>query len=248
MSRGRRHATQLLTPPKSLDGASSCDSTRDSLLNVDATKLSLTLDTRKENLRKRSAIAAARDNHRSNQKTRVLRRRSSQHVTAELRAFFAISPLPATRHKHGDSLSSTIGTVTVSSVWDNPGRDGDDIRRHRVLSTTSSAGYTAAAEGSADVPLKKHWLTSGLYVGPRMSSHKSLMLSKVSRESNNGPMKITKKFKFSLPIYYGEKLMERQRDFQLPWNFYATMGRPCKPPNWTRIKRSTRYVPTCFIY
>lgn len=213
MRRTTRLSGQLPSPPKSFDG-------------------SLTSESTCENNNTRSS--AIRDNNTSNspsgdRKTRVLRRQSTQNVSGELRAFFSVSALPSGKSK-GNLLLAAVDRV--SEFWEGPPKD---LPRGQKRSQDDSV-IPSKTQGTPEQSLKKRWLTSGLYAGSRTSADNSKILGK-SRKSDPGPG-AGRRFKFTLPLFLGKNLMEKQRDFKLPWNFYATTGQNCKPPNWSRIKRS----------
>jgi AWS domain len=213
MRRTTRLSGQLPSPPKSFDG-------------------SLTSDSTCENNNTRSSVVP--DENTSNtpsadRKTRVLRRQSTQNVSGELRAFFAVSALPSRKSK-GDLLLAAVDRV--SEFWEGPRKEPP---RGQKRSQDDSV-IPSKTQDPPDQPLKKRWLTSGLYAGSRTSADNSKILGK-SRKSDPGPG-AGRKFKFTMPLFHGKNLMEKQRDFLLPWNLYATTGQICKPPNWSRIKRS----------
>lgn len=216
MRRTTRLSGQLPSPPKSSDGSASSEGSleiNNNIANMLASESTLTPP--------------------SERKTRVLRRQSTQNVSGELRAFFAVAPLPTGRSKREFLLSAVD---RVSAVWDNP--KGDHVRASKKAQDDSSVSTkTSGLHEQDDRPLKKRWLTSGLYAGSRTTADNSKLLAAKSRKSDPGPG-AGKSFKFTLPIFHGKALMEKQRDFKLPWNFYATTGEKCKPPNWSRIKRS----------
>jgi hypothetical protein len=212
MRRTTRLSGQLPSPPKSSDGSALSESSSDINNNI-------TTD---------NAMTPPSD-----KKSRVLRRQSTQNVSDEIRAFFAVSSLPTGRYKR-ESLLSAVDRV--SALWNNP--RGDQLRVSKTSRDDSSLqSQTSGLYNEDDRPLKKRWLTSGLYAGSRTTADNSKILAK-PRKSDPGPG-AGRPFEFTLPIFHGKPLMEQQRDFKLPWNLYATTGEKCKPPNWSRVKRST---------
>lgn len=211
MTRLTRRSTQLPTPPKSIDDSRSSDSTYDFLNNNSRSNV---LDSEESS---------------NGRKSRVLRRHSSLHVSGEIRAFFAISPLPTGKNKR-DFLLSAVDRV--SSLWAGPPPDDPRENKRARDSTPTSRESNAGSE----TPVKKHWVTSGLYAGSRTSSDHSKILGK-GRKSDPGPG-AGKKFRFTLPLFHGKQLMEQRHDFKLPWNLYASTWDNCKPPNWSRVRRS----------
>ena len=167
-------------------------------------------------------------------KLRVLRRHSTQNVSGEIRAFFAVSALPTGKGKQ-DFLVTAVDSV--SQFWEGPRKDSN-----RTQGTTKSHDDSTALVKSSDpsttsaAPITKHWLTCGLYAGSRTSADNSKLLGK-GRKSDPGPG-AGRRFKFTLPIFHGKMLIDQKHDFKLPWNFYATTGEICKPPNWSRVRRS----------
>jgi len=213
MRRTTRLSGQLPSPPKSFDGSSSSESTC-------------------ENNKTRSITIPDENvsNTPSNdRKTRVLRRQSTQNVSGELRAFFAVSALPSGKSKR-DLLLAAVDRV--SEFWEGPRKEPPPGQKR----SQDDSVIPSKTQEITEQPLTKRWLTSGLYAGSRTSADNSKILGK-ARKSDPGPG-AGKKFKFTLPLFHGKNLMEQQRDFKLPWNLYATTGDNCKPPNWSRIKRS----------
>ena len=214
MSRATRLSGQLPSPPKSFDGSQSSE-------------ISCEIPNSKNRKRSHSETTLTPT---SEKKSRVLRRQSTQNVAGEIRAFFAVSALPAGKNKR-DFLHSAVDRV--SQFWEGPPKE----RARDVKRSQDDSEVTRKSTSEGDVPIKKHWLTSGLYAGSRTSADNSKILGK-GRKSDPGPG-AGKKFKFTLPIFHGKILMDQKRDFKLPWNLYATTGEKCKPPNWSRIRRST---------
>ena len=223
MTRSTRRSTQLPTPPKSLDDSQSSDSTYDFLTNNARSQL----DHEDEE----------EETPPSERKSRVLRRHSSLHVSGELRAFFAVSPLPTGKDKR-DFLLSAVDRV--SSLWAGPTPSREDLRKSKRERESSPSTHDSNGD-VPEVPLKKHWLTSGLYAGARTSADQSKILGR-ARKSDPGPG-AGKKFRFPLPMFHGKGLMEQRRDFKLPWNLYASTFEKCKPPDWSRIRRSKQPRP-----
>jgi hypothetical protein len=213
MRRSTRLSGQLPSPPKSFDGSQSSDISYE-----------ISHKTKIERSNSDSALTPPNE-----QKTRVLRRQSTQNISGGLRAFFAVSALPTGKNKR-DFLLSAIDRV--SSFYDGPSKD--DNRTPKKGHDDSD--IRSRTRDGTDTVIKKHWLTSALYTGSRTSADNSKILGR-GRKSDPGP-EPAKKFKFMLPIFHGKTLMEQQRDFKLPWNLYATTGEICKPPNWSRIRRS----------
>ena len=170
----------------------------------------------------------------NDEKSRVLRRQSTQNVSGEIRAFFAVSALPSGKNKR-DFLLAAVDSV--SSLYVGPPPSSKDHGRRGQGRSKDDSDLPRTSSNDTDTPVKKHWLTSGLYAGSRTSADNSKILGK-SRKSDPGPGASKKSFKFALPIFHGKMLMDQQRDFKLPWNLYATSGDNCKPPNWSRIRRS----------
>lgn len=213
MRRSTRLSGQLPSPPKSFDGSQSSDASyeishKSKYKRSNSESVSTSLDERK---------------------TRVLRRQSTQNISGEIRAFFAVSALPSGKNKR-DFLLSAIDRV--SSFYDGPTKDRDLTPKKGH----DDSDIRAKSRDRTNTVIKKHWLTSGLYAGSRTSADNSKILGK-GRKSDPGPG-AAKNFKLMLPIFHGKTLMEQQRDFKLPWNLYATTGEICKPPNWSRIRRS----------
>jgi hypothetical protein len=217
MPRTTRLSGQLPSPPKSFDGSQSSESNSE----VNNNKIK-----RQSNIKVRKAMTPPED-----RKSRVLRRQSTQNVSGEIRAFFAVSALPAGKSKQ-ETLLSAINRV--SQFWDGPRKETS----HGATKAQDDSVLPAKSQSQEDIakPMKKRWLTSGLYAGSRTSADNTKILAK-GRKSDPGPG-AGKKFRFTLPIFHGKNLMDQQRDFKLPWNLYATTGETCKPPNWSRIKRS----------
>jgi hypothetical protein len=218
MPRETRLSGQLPSPPKSFDGSQSSES----ITEINNNK------TKRQSIGKPSKAMTPPEDRKS----RVLRRQSTQNVSGEIRAFFAVSALPAGRNKQ-DMLLSAVDRV--SQFWDGPRKEGP--RGARKAQDDSALPAKTQSQEEAAKPMKKRYLTSGLYAGSRTSADNTKILGK-ARKSDPGPG-AGKKFKFTLPIFHGKQLMDQQRDFKLPWNLYATTGEKCKPPNWSRVKRST---------
>jgi len=163
-------------------------------------------------------------------KSRVLRRHSTQNVSGEIRAFFAVSALPTGKGKR-DFLLTAVDSV--SQFWEGPRKDS---KVNKSQDDSAVPGKSTDPSTTSAVPIKKHWLTSGLYAGSRTSADNSKILGK-GRKSDPGPG-AGRRFKFTLPIFHGKTLIDQKHDFKLPWNFYATTGEICKPPNWSRVRRS----------
>lgn len=222
MPRTARLSGQLPSPPKSSEGSLSSRSSCETVPN----------NRRRCNREKR--LTPPHD-----KKSRVLRRQSVQNVAGELRAFFAISSLPTGKEKR-DLLLSAVDRV--SALYDGPSRGRGRAKRLSLDDSVNPIRQTGRDPSNNDgIVLQKHWLTSGLYVGSRASAGNSKILSR-GRKSDPGSG-TARKFKFTLPIYHGQLLMDQRRDFKLPWNLYATTGQKCKPPNWSRIRRSTSRRP-----
>jgi AWS domain len=222
MTRTTRLSGQLPSPPKSLEGSQSSES------NCEVSDNNKTRNNKSHNRSKSDDTMASPDTPKS----RVLRRQSTQNVSGEIRAFFAVSTLPTGKGKR-DILLAAVDRV--SSLYDAPERDHD----HSQSASQNDSAITGSASSSsnnADVQIKKHWLKSGLYAGSRTTADNSKIIGK-GRKSDPGAG-AGKNFKFALPIFHGKVLIDQRRDFKLPWNLYATTGEICKPPNWSRIKRS----------
>jgi len=217
MRRSARFSGQLPSPPKSHNGSQSSELSSDTN----------TTTTRTTSLPPSPML---------DRKSRVLRRQSTLNVSGEIRGFFAISPIPTGKEKHR-FLADAVDRV--SQIWDY-GADREPPHKKRKAKDDSDLP-TPKSSDDEDKPLKKRWLTSGLYAGSRTTADETKLLAK-SRKSDPGPG-AGKKFKFTLPIFHGKALFEQRRDFKLPWNLYATTGQKCKPPNWSRIKRSTHPKP-----
>jgi len=225
MPRATRLSGQLPSPPKSFDGSESSSEASHRGNNINKRTLRGTPQRPKHD---DPPLTPSSENA-----SRILRRQSTQNVSGELRAFFAISALP-TRKNKSDLLLAAIDSV--SQLWEGPSRK--DLERRAGESEDDSDLPRSTLDPSIRSPLKKRWLTSGLYAGSRMSADHSKLLGNV-RKSDLGPAAAAKsRFKFTLPIFQGKPLMETRREFKLPWNFYATDGQRCKPPTWSRIKRS----------
>ena len=218
MRRTTRLSGQLPSPPKSFDGSQSSDTSCEALNN----------NTNNDKRRSHTDDTCTSPNDR---KSRVLRRQSTQNVSGEIRAFFAVSALPTGKNKR-DFLVSAVDRV--SSVWEGPPKDH---ARNGQRRSQDDSDIPRETSHDTDTPVKKHWLSSGLYAGSRTSADNSKILGK-GRKSDPGPGASKAKFKFTLPIFHGKLLMDQTRDFKLPWNLYATTGQKCKPPNWSRIRRS----------
>ena len=230
MPRATRLSGQLPSPPKSFDGSESSSETSHKGNNINKRALRGTPQRPKHD---EPRLTPSLENA-----SRILRRQSIQNVSGELRAFFAISALPTRKNKSDDILLAAIDSV--SEFWEGPSRK--DLERRAEESDDDSDLPRSTLDPSIRLPLKKHWLTSGLYAGSRMSSDHSKLLGNI-RKSDPGPGAAAKsRFKFTLPIFHGKALIETRREFKLPWNFYATDGQKCKPPTWSRIKRS-KYPP-----
>ena len=91
----------------------------------------------------------------------------------------------------------------------------------------------------AKKPLKL-WLSQGLYVGqhpefdPRLTETKNKMkksLTRPSQSSRNGAM--------PLPMFAGERTLEKGRDFKLPFDVFSPLppGQP-KPDEWKKTHKS----------
>jgi hypothetical protein len=219
MRRTTRLSGQLPSPPKSFDGSQSSDTSCEVLNN----------NTKSDQKRSHTDDTFASPNER---KSRVLRRQSTQNVSGEIRAFFAVSALPTGKNKR-DFLLSAVDRVSL--LWDGPPKD--HTRSSGQRRSQDDSDLPRESSHDTDTPVKKHWLSSGLYAGSRTSADNSKILGK-GRKSDLGPGASRTKFKFTLPIFHGKMLMDQQRDFKLPWNLYATSGQKCKPPNWSRIRRS----------
>jgi len=225
MPRAARLSGQLPSPPKSFDGSESSSET--SHMGQIINKRTLRGSPQRPRHEEPPLTPS------SEKASRILRRQSTQNVSGELRAFFTISALPAGKNK-SDILLAAIDSV--SEFWEGPSRK--DCERRAGQSKDDSDLPCAALDASNRSPLTKHWLTSGLYAGSRTSADHSKLLGNI-RKSDPGPGAAAKRrFKFTLPIFHGKALMETRRDFKLPWNLYATDGQKCKPPTWSRIKRS----------
>lgn len=222
MPRVTRLSGQLPSPPKSFDGSQS---------SVTSCEIS---NNNTSIINKRRSSSDNTMSPHNDRKSRVLRRQSSQNVSGEIRAFFAVSALPSGKNKR-DFLLSAVDRV--SSLYDGPPPSSKDHASGGQGRSKDDSDLPRSLSNDIDAPVKKHWLTSGLYAGSRTSADNSKILGN-SRKSDPGPGTSKKSFKFTLPIFHGKILMDQQRDFKLPWNLYATSGDKCKPPNWSRIRRS----------
>jgi hypothetical protein len=230
MPRAARLSGQLPSPPKSFDGSESSSET--SHRGQDINKRNNRKTPRKPG-HDEPPLTPSSENS-----SRILRRQSTRNVSAEIRAFFVISALPSGQHKN-DILLTAIDSV--SEFWEGP--SPKDLERMGERSKDDSDLPRSTLDPSTESPLKKQWLTSGLYARSTTSADHSQILGK-SRKSDPGPgAAAQKRFKFTLPIFSGKDLMETERDFKLPWNLYATDGQKCKPPPWSRIKRSKHPTP-----
>jgi hypothetical protein len=222
MPRVTRLSGQLPSPPKSFDG-SQLSETSGEISNSSTTTINKTRSSSD------STMSPLND-----RKSRVLRRQSTQNVSGEIRAFFAVSALPSGKNKR-DFLLSAVDRVSL--LYDGPPPSSNEHGRRGQGRSQDDSYIPRTSSNDTDTPVKKHWLTSGLYAGSRTSADNSKILGK-SRKSDPGPGASKNSFKFTLPIFHGKILMDQQRDFKLPWNLYATSGDKCKPPNWSRIRRS----------
>ena len=222
MPRVTRLSGQLPSPPKSFDG-SQLSETSGEISNSSTTIINKTRSSSD------STMSPLND-----RKSRVLRRQSTQNVSGEIRAFFAVSALPSGKNKR-DFLLSAVDRVSL--LYDGPPPSSNEHGRRGQGRSQDDSDIPRTSSNDTDTPVKKHWLTSGLYAGSRTSADNSKILGK-SRKSDPGPGASKISFKLTLPIFHGKILMDQQRDFKLPWNLYATSGDKCKPPNWSRIRRS----------
>jgi hypothetical protein len=222
MPRVTRLSGQLPSPPKSFDGSQSSETS----CEISSNNTSIINKTRSSSDQTLSPL--------NDRKTRVLRRQSTQNVSGEIRAFFAVSALPSGKNKQNFLLSAVD---RVSSLYEGPPPSSKDPPRRGKGRSQDDSDLPRTSSNDINTPVKKHWLTSGLYAGSRTSADNSKILSK-GRKSDPGPGASRKSFKFALPMFHGKILMDQQRDFKLPWNLYATSGDKCKPPNWSRVRRS----------
>jgi hypothetical protein len=201
---------RLPTPPNSVYGSQLCGSASD-IEQID---------------NQRSSSFENNINSIDKRESRVLRSQSTLNVREELCAFFAASTIPSGKNKR-DFLVSAIQRIS-SFHGGTSTKSGHNCRR--------SQEFSPELPNDEVIPVEKNWLTSGLYAGLCKPKDNPRTLGK-GPKSHSGP-EAERKFKFPLPMLEGKMLMDQPRDFRLPWNLYAATGKSCKPPNWSRIRRS----------
>ncbi|KAI9716101.1 MAG: hypothetical protein M1812_005528 [Candelaria pacifica] len=89
-------------------------------------------------------------------------------------------------------------------------------------------------------PKRKVWLSQGLYVGqdrdfdPRLTESKNKL-----KAASRGGRKIQKENFFPLPMFAGQRLLDRGRTFKLPFDVFAPLppGQP-KPEEWRKTQKN----------
>jgi histone-lysine N-methyltransferase ASH1L len=107
-----------------------------------------------------------------------------------------------------------------------------------------------AALGSESKPLlvprrkTKIWLTKGLYVGQERDFDARLSDSKNKLKRVAAEQKPVRQRKIlPLPMFAGQRTLERGRDFKLPFNIFSPLppGQP-KPEEWKKTRGSTQFT------
>lgn len=122
--------------------------------------------------------------------------------------------------------------------------EGPTAKKRRV---SDSDLATASAEADFKVPRKplpqsrqKRWLSSGLYTGQDRNFDARLTDSKNKRRTSSKQSPTTKdRTMLPPPMFAGERLLERGRDFKLPFDVFAPLppGQP-KPDEWRKTNKN----------
>lgn len=97
---------------------------------------------------------------------------------------------------------------------------------------------------SMDGRLRKKWLKAGMYVGQQRGFDPGVPASK-NKEKLSAEVAPTERTYLPMPMFAGEELLEKGRDFKLPYDVYAPLqDRQPKPDEWKKIQKSTSESPS----
>ena len=119
------------------------------------------------------------------------------------------------------------------------GRSAKRARFSEVSKRKEPSPEPLSNRNSAKKPLKL-WLSQGLYVGqhpefdPRLTETKNKM-----KKSSTKPSQSSRNRAMPLPMFAGERTLEKGRDFKLPFDVFSPLppGQP-KPDEWKKTHKS----------
>jgi histone-lysine N-methyltransferase ASH1L len=113
----------------------------------------------------------------------------------------------------------------------------DDSKTAETKETTIETA-TAITRKPIYKPKTKRWLAAGLYVGQRRDFDPRLTDAKNRARLAGKPEAKERKY-LPLPMFAGQRLIERGRDFKLPFDVFSPLppGQP-KPDEWKKTNKS----------
>jgi histone-lysine N-methyltransferase ASH1L len=124
-----------------------------------------------------------------------------------------------------------------------PSFEGPVAKRLRLEGSESTepaeTKKTVAHKSVPGRPKTKKWLSAGLYVGQYRGFDPRLTDSK-NKIKNADRIGLKERKILPLPMFAGERLLERGRDFKLPFDIFSPLppGQP-KPDEWRKTNKST---------
>lgn len=147
----------------------------------------------------------------------------------------------ALQHRMEDEASSVLSSVPSSDLSSVASEDDSEVqpplkrRRRNARTPPTSMDEPTAKRGTIkktvkagpteeDVVDRKTYFEAGLYSGAT-NSHNNARRVKSQRAFTSGTQRLSRSiedivhdFKLDLPLFYGQTLLEQQRDFRLPWD------------------------------
>ena len=149
-----------------------------------------------------------------------------------------------------DALRVRIGSVVAASTADS--KDGVEgvrpLKKARVSSDEDAKASPSTVIKSKKKLRAKRWLTSGLYTGqerdfnPRLTETKNKLKRRSGIDGRNqqarGDILMSRKH-MPMPMFAGERLLNRGRPFNLPYDVFSPLSeRQPKPNEWRKTSRS----------
>ncbi|KAF3482342.1 histone-lysine N-methyltransferase [Arthroderma uncinatum] len=113
---------------------------------------------------------------------------------------------------------------------------GNDVNSEKDSKKDEPSSSTAC-EIAVAAPKRKKWLSHGLYAGPNAFAKLEIPPSQRRRKGSRQPPR--ERVLFPMPKYSGALLLERGRQFKLPYDIFSPLprGQP-KPDEWRKINKN----------
>lgn len=151
--------------------------------------------------------------------------------------------VPAASRRHSSRLSDAAEKLNHQSAQQSAQQQLPPNKRPKTETASPQTGH-----GSDETecrkqapPRRKRWLRSGLYIGQERDFDAKLTESKNRLKRTAIAAGKVRKVKrvLPLPMFTGERLLARGRDFRLPFDVYSPLpSRQPKPEEWRKVSRS----------